>query len=239
MDCITFDSGEIIFRLPEEHCFSAGERCVVSVHAVSLSLPPHLSEKTPATVKNLCGRFTTCLQRYLSHEAVAAQSVVGFFGKHVTMHHLQGTATVHKGVVYFKGCPGFPGLLELSRDLFMDTPRCEVHMGVFKSCLGRRVCTDHGCFLEKCVSRRFGGMRAPTRPLEYTQAVKLKIENFDPQEFPHLTGQLVPSSVDLTVTGSGVLLLRFSWKRCAWTEEAEAAVLRFCDWITGELRDCC
>lgn len=239
MDSICFEGGETLFRPPGEHSFVPGRDGVVSVQDVSFMSRASPRPRCAASIKNLCGRFTTYLQQFLSHVAVSVKNPSACFGRHKTMHHLFGTLTVHCGVAYFKGCPGLRGLVPLSRDLFMDAPVCEVHMGVFKACLGRRVQTAHGCYLERSVRRRFRGVRPLFRLLERTQAVHLKIERFDPAEFPHLSGDAAPTSVDLTVTGNGVLLLRFSWARCVWTADTEAAVLRFCDWIAGELRECC
>lgn len=218
-----------------------GVQDVLYVRLTDLLLPRTLQSPSRSIVKNLCGKFTTFLDGYriIPHRAVSIENPTSYFGRHHTMHHLHGTATVHFGVVYFKGCGGLNSITCLSEDLFLTNPSCEVHMGVFKTCLGRRLSTTHGCYLENAVSERFRCMRVRRRLDDSTQAVKLRIDNFDENEFPYLRGKLVPTSVDLSVTGTGVLLLRFSWSRCAWTDDSESSVLRFCDWMADELRGCC
>lgn len=239
MDVIRFATQEVIFRFPHEHHFVEGQGGVVDVERTDFTLHPHLRARSPAVAKNICGKFMTFLEGFVPHRGVSNNRPVSCFGRHHDMYHLHGTVTVHRGVAFFKGCAGLPGVRAIAEDLFLDTPRCEVHMGVFKACLGRRVCTDHGCFLENRVAARFRGLRVRHRFVDSTQAVKLRIDRFDAAEFPYLEGQLTPTSVDLSVTNTGVLMLRFSWSKCAWSEEAEAAVLRFCDWAAEQLRACC
>lgn len=239
MDAISFSNGDVIYRHPSEHSYVAGMHHVVSVHQTSVVLPRALQTRSKALVKNLCGKLTTFLQGYTAHRPVSVPDLSSFFGKHQTMHHLHGTATVHCGVVFFKGCAGFNSVKLLASDLFLESSACEVHMGVFKSCLGRRISTAHGCALEKSVSRCFSGLRVRHRMLENTQAVKLRIDNFESSEFPYLTGDLIPSSVDISITGSGVVLLRFSWSKCKWSDDLEASALRFCDWVVETLGECC
>jgi hypothetical protein len=241
MDVIRFASGFSIYRPTGGHDFAQGAQDVLYVRQTDLTLPRLLRSPVRSMVKNLCGRFTTFLDGYgvIPHQAVSMESSTSYFGRHQTLHHLHGTATVHCGVVYFKGCGGAFSIARLSEDLFLGSPSCEVHMGVFKACLGRRLSTAHGCYLENAVSRRFRCMRVRRRLDDSTQAVKLRIDTFDEEEFPHLRGKLAPTSVDLSVTGTGVLLLRFSWSRCGWNEECESAALRFCDWAADELRACC
>lgn len=239
MEVIRFESGECIYRPAGAHPFVDGLDGVAYVRQTPFTLSRALRSPSRAIVKNLCGRFKTFVDCYIPHRTVSLQNGSRFFGKHQTMHHLHGTVDLYRGAAYFKGCAGAKSVRELSKDLFLDSDKCEIHMGVFKVCLGRRLATTHGCYMEGAVSRRFRKLRVRRRLDENTQAVKLRIDCFDQGEFPHLSGQLVPTSVDASVTGSGVLLLRFSWSRCEWNEDTEASALRFCDWVAQELRECC
>lgn len=239
LDAIQFFNGETIFRPTGSHTYSTDCTGVVDIVSVRLKRPQCFHALSPPLIKNICGRFTTYLDEYTCHFPVSKRPRTSLFGRQKIMHHLHGTVNVHCGVAYFKGCCGHRSLVELSKDLFMETPRCEVHMGVFKAFLGRHLQTSHGCYLESRVAHRFKCVRVCTRLFENCQAVKLRVERFDEAELPHLTGPLVPTSLDLTITNTGVLLMRFSWARCAWSPESEHVVLRFCSWMAEQLRECC
>lgn len=239
LDIVKFATGESLFRAPDEHTYVEGQQGIAEIVSIRAEVPHCLHAHSPPLVKNLCGRFATYLEGYLAHGPVSHRSKKSRFGRHNVMHHLHGTVEVYHGVPYFKGCCGHASLLELSRDLFIAASRAEVHMGVFKTYIGRHVQTCQGCFLEGAVSRRFKSVRVCRRILEKCQSVKLRIDAFDERELEHLSGSLVPSSVDLTLTHTGVLLLRCSWARLDWTREVESTVLRFCSWMAAQLRDCC
>lgn len=238
MEVIHFQSGNCVYRHQGDHSFVAGQDCVVSVSPTLVSLPRALTSLTRAVPKNICGKFMTYLESFPQHVSVSAAGPTSYFGRHRRLFHVHGSVTVYRGVAFFKGCPGYASVCALSQDLFLESPRCEVHMGVFKCCLGRRIDTERGP-LQRCVEDRFRGVRVVNRILDNTQAVKMRIQAFSEEEFPYLSGRMAPTSVDLSVCTTGVLLLRFSWSRLPWTEEAEATTLRFCDWMAKELRSCC
>lgn len=238
MDSIIFASGCSIYRMANEHDFAVGVGGVVEIRQVSF-LSHHRDPACRKPVaKNICGKYLTYLQGYLPHGPVSHRTN-NYFGRHEYMFHLHGTVDVHRGVAYFKGCTGFAGIKALSEDLFIPSPKCEVHMGVFRLCLGRRVQTDMGCHLESMVSARFKCFRARQRIMETHHSIKLRVDKFDELELPVLSGHLVPTSLDVSVTCRGVVYLRFSWSQCRWSQEAEAAVMQFCEWLGEELRKCC
>ena len=239
IDIVYFDDSQCVFRPTGEHSFVEGFGGVRKIDTVRDQVPYCLHPHTPPLIKNICGRFLTYLDTFVPHAAVSRQSKPYHFGRHTVMYHAHGTVSLHCGVAYFRGCSGFAGLRAMAEDLFLSSERCEVHMGVFKTFLGRHVQTSQGCYLERRVAERFRSLRVRSRIIESCQAIKLRVDKFDESEMPHLAGQLVPTSLDLSVTNRGVLLLRFSWSRCGWTPESEAAVLRFCTWAAEQLRECC
>ena len=238
MHAIVYETGEIIYRMPHEHSMTPGVGGVAEIRDVTyLSHHRDLVCRKPVA-KNLCGKYLTFLDGYLPHGPVSHRTNK-YFGKHEYMFHLYGTVDVHRGMAFFKGCTGFEGIKALSEDLFMQSPNCEVHMGVFRLCLGRRVQTDCGCYLENMVQSRFKCFRALQRIMEVNHSIKLRVDKFDETELPILSGHLVPTSLDVCVTCRGVLYLRFSWSQCRWNQESEAAVLQLCEWLGDELRKCC
>ena len=239
LDIIYLCHGRTVFRPSSEHSFVVGQDDVVSISEVRAPRPFVIEGVNLPLIKNLCGRFKTLFYEHASHRPVLKKPRNGVFGKHKVLHHVQGTVSVYSGVAFFKGCCGHRSIVSLSEDLFLEDPACEVHMGVFKTFLGRHLQTCHGCYMEHAVEQRFRCVRVCQRLDEDCQAVKLQVDSFDAAELPHLSGNLVPTSLDIKVTNTGVVLLRFSWARCSWTPEAEAAVLCFCSWMASQLRECC
>lgn len=241
MDLITFRTGETLYRPSGEHSFQVGFLDVVRVErtAPDLVLPLCLACPTQPLVKNLCGKFGTFMEGFASHRPVSSANATPYFGRHHLMYHLHGSVTVHRGLALFRGCAGMDSIRAIAADLYLESARCNVHMGVFKVCLGRRIATTHGCYMENRVAGRFKSIRVLHRLIDSSQSLKFRVDTFDPAELPYLTGRLVPSSVDITVNCTGVVMLRFSWSRCSWTDAAEAACLRFCGWVAEQLRECC
>jgi hypothetical protein len=238
MDIIKFTSGLHIYRLEGEHEYAIGKQDVASIKRTMDVAHMPSPQSTLPVVKNLSGKFTTFMLKSRSHDPVK-QKTTGWFGCHDIIYHLHGTVDIYCGVAHFKGCAGLSSLKALAEDLFMESAQCEVHQGVFKLCLGRRLDTNGGCMLECNVRDVFRCMRVRARIFEECMAVKLSVDSFDESELPYLKGDLTPLKLDVSVTGSGVVSLRFSWAKCQWTDEVEADVLKFCSWMGETLRKCC
>lgn len=266
MDAIVLASpGEILFRAHGEHdlapgdefadynsgsdcgsggSFSSGASPVPSSGASSIVSSVHpLCDPSPPpaarapVVKNLCGHFTSALQPG-RHVGVAV-SAWQHFGDHLEMYHLEGSVTAYQHYVQFKGCTGVQGIEAMARDLYLDSPACLVHMGVFSASVGRRIHTAHGCFLENRIANRFKSMRVCNRVIDMSTVVKLRISQFDPTEMPFLAEECAPTCADVLISGQGAMVIRVSWDRCPWTADVEARVVNFCEWLAGVVRECC
>jgi len=242
MDVIRFSNGEFIYRATGEHDFAAGSSGVAEVAQISPRIYRPLQYSRKPMVKNLCGRFMHYLDQYICHGPVLQRSHARFGRPHY-MYHLHGTVCIYRGLAQFKGCAGYSYIRQMSEDVFIsegpNVPRCQVHMGVFKICLGRTLSTMRNGYFENRVSERFACMRVQQTFWESPQAVRLRVDAFDVLELPILRDRLIPTSLDVSVTWRGVVMLRFSWSKCDWSEESEAAVLRFCEWMGEALRECC
>ena len=219
---------------------SSGAGCssssiVSSVHSLCDSSPPPTA-RAPV-VKNLCGHFTSALQP--GRHGGVAMSAWQHFGDHLDMYHLEGSVTAYQHYVQFKGCTGFRGIEALARDLYLDSPACLVHMGVFSASVGRRIHTAHGCFLENRIANRFRSMRVCNRIIDMSTVVKLRISRFDPAEMPFLADECAPTCADVLISGQGAMVIRVSWDKCPWTADVEGRVLNFCEWLAGVVRECC
>ena len=242
MDAIVLSSpGEIIYRPTGEHAMSPGSGGVAMVLPLlppsPPSAPPIPVRRRPARVRNLCGHFSTALEAW-RHSGVAVRSREPF-GDHLEMHHLEGSVTSFQHYVQFKGCTGFRGVEAIARDLFLERPDCQVHMGVFCASVGRKIHTAHGCYLENRLAHRFRSLRVCNRIFDMSTVVKLRIDKFDPDEMPHLSGNSAPKCADIHISGLGAVNIRATWARCRWSAEVEAHVLAWCDWLAGVVRECC
>ena len=240
MDAIVLDrTGEIIYRPRGEHSHSPGRGDVAMVLPLMSPSPPPGGpiRRKRARVRNLCGHFTDGLEcgRHTGVSFRASEP----FGDHVEMHHLEGSLTAFQHYVQFKGCNGMRGVSAIARDLFMDSPACLVHMGVFGASVGRKVHTAHGCYLENRLAHRFRSLRVCARIFDMSTVVKLRIDRYDPAEMPLLSGNCAPVCADIQVTGQGAMNFRVTWDRCAWSDEVEAKVLAWCDWLAEIVRERC
>jgi len=244
MDAIVFNApNEIIYRPRGEHAHSPGKENVAMVLPLlspSPRSPPSAAaatRKLPARVRNLCGHFTSALEAG-RHTGVSSRASEPF-GDHVEMHHLEGSVTAFQHYVQFKGCTGMRGVSAIARDLFLEAPDCVVHLGVFAASVGRKVHTAHGCFLENRLAHRFRSLRVCCRIFDMSTVVKLRINRFDPDEMPLLSGNCAPKCADILVSGQGAVKILLTWERCAWSEEVERRVLGWCDWLAEIIRERC
>jgi hypothetical protein len=243
MDAIIFGTpNEIIYRPRGEHAHSPGRGNVSMVLPLLSPSPgsPHagvVGRRVPARVRNLCGHFCGALEAG-RHGGIAVRASEPF-GDHLEMHHLEGSVTAFQHYVQFKGCTGFRGVSAIARDLFLEAPDCVVHLGVFAASVGRKVHTAHGCFLENRLAHSFRSLRVCGRIFDMSTVVKLRIDRFDPEEMPLLSGNCAPRCADILISGQGAVKILLTWDRCAWTDEVEAKVLAWCDWLADIVRDRC
>lgn len=235
MDAIIFAAPrEILYRAHGSHAFAPG---VDRVESVIESCMPRPAPARTVLIENLCGSFVA---RYSKggHDGVTHRPLA-LFGGADEMYHLEGTVCIYPHSVQFKGCKGVRGIRCLADAIGLPDPSCVVHMGVFCLALDRLVHTSHGCYFENRLRARFSSLRVCCRMLDMNTLIKLRIDSFDRAEMPFFTSDTVPKTVDLSVSGLGLVVIHTTWSRCPWTEEAEEQFLLFCNWLGDALRDCC
>ena len=207
------------------------------------------------------GRYVSCLSghymdRRLDSVCFRTDSP---FGRQFELFHVAGHVTVRStpGLprsVIFKGVKGVPGTKELLRDLFLDgmddvdsvhksaAPSVLplVHMGVMSCCIGERLQTNHGCYLENKVaagvgSMQGGWMRVEPRSMDQCNIVRLAVHRWHKL----LPEHLLPTSNDIVITGKGSVMHRMAWPGVVWTEENERAVLDVCTWVAEQIAAVC
>jgi hypothetical protein len=235
MDAIVLTNPrEILYRARGEHGFALGVDRVESV--IEECMPPPAPARR-VLVENLCGSFAARFTKG-GHDVVTHRPLA-LFGGADEMYHLDGTVCIYPRSVQFKGCKGVDGIHRLADAIGLPDRACVVHMGVFCLALGRLLHTSHGCYFENRLHARFSSLRVCSRMLDMNTLVKLRIDDFDRAEMPFFAQDAAPKKVDLSVSGTGLVVIHATWARCPWTPEVEAQFLLFCDWLGDALRDCC
>ena len=203
--------------------------------------------KRGAEVENICGVFSaeesgrdelcTLSERL---ESVAFR-VPTPFGQQIELFHLNGHVTLInapglKKLLGFKGVRGFERLEGLTRDLFLPEDTVgRVHMGVFSTCLGKRLQTDPSCYLENRVEVLTPWMGVQSR-LEQNNVVRLSVMDWACVGLPE---ELRPVANDLVITGKGSALHRFKWANLVWTLDGERATLDACQRVSDAVAEMC
>jgi len=130
----------------------------------------------------------------------------------------------------FKGVKGSSSLSILKKDMQLEGAVSTVHMGVIGCCLGVRLQTSQGCYLENRVGEMSSRFRVESRCLDQCNVVRLSVCKWS------LPRALIPLSNDIVVTGKGSLVHRFTWDCLVWDEGTEARVLEECEQVAEEIR---
>ena len=141
----------------------------------------------------------------------------------------------------FKGVRGYEGVRELVRDAMLpETTVAKVHMGVFSTCLGRRLQTSPGCYLENKIAKEMPWLDVGGRTMDQCNIVRLVVVGWGDVGLPR---PLWPVSNDLVVTCKGSVMHRFTWNGAGcgleWTQESEQAVLSACQWVADAISAAC
>ena len=244
-------------RGPTEHKFggslseSERARCTKETELDSPRWEPYSAK--PCVVENICGKFLlsspscpNCGTPGLERLQSVSFKVASPFGQQTEIYHIAGHVTYRatpglpKSMI-FKGVRGCAGLAGLKRGMMFDSVSAQVHMAVVGCCLGFRVQTTAGSYLENRVN---GGvfasangerwMRVENRSLDQCNVIRLSVIRWDHPAL--LPANFEPSSNDIVVTGKGSVLHRFTWGGLVWDEAAEAAVLLACERVAGAIR---
>jgi hypothetical protein len=187
--------------------------------------------KQGARIENLCGSFT----EYVHTDGLA--QVVKKTGTQKEIFHLHGNVVINQGKGAFMGVRGMAGLEKLARAINISTPGNVVHMAVMTSKIGRRVQVSCNGLLETNLERHREHLRVEGRLYEHTNAVRFTLTKFEAPQF-RLPRAMVPDNNDWMVTGKGMLIIRLSWRRVAWTREIEAECLALCERVLAWLDEC-
>lgn len=232
---------------PTEHKFggsltpSETERCQTQMTLDSPRWAPY--PRKTCQVENVCGRFLLATAGvHWGAPALddrlqgASFRVTSPFGLQTELYHLAGHVTSRAtpglpGSMIFKGVRGMEGLAQLKKDLLLDTEPvvASIHMAVVGSCLGNRLQTSQGCYLENKVDR-LDWLSVGSRSLDQCNVVRLNVSKWD------LPLPLTPLSNDMVVTGKGSVVHRLTWEGLVWTRDTEDTILSTCERVVERIR---
>lgn len=188
-------------------------------------------------VENLCGMFATYVEVGMLRGLVV--DTITPFGVQHMLFHAEGNVIVDQGRGFFKACRSAAGLEELSRCLYLETPKNRVHMLVLTARLGKRVQVESAGYLERSLAPHQGLFRI-TPPMDETNHMRLEVKTFaGPFQIER---SIRPLSNDWTVTGRGAVVARFTWPQYEalnWNEDVERMVISYSERVVALLDSCC
>lgn len=113
-------------------------------------------------------------------------------------------------------------------------------MAVLGSCLGIRLQTSPGCYLENKIWHR-GGLAwidVGGRCMDQINVIRLTVLDWGVTGLPK---EYWPVSNDLVLTGKGSGLHRLTWNGVGvvWTAQAESELVRACQWVADAIVGVC
>jgi hypothetical protein len=202
-------------------------------------------------VETVCGRFEKFGGEYgwsgMSEQlkSVCFKSPAPF-GAQTELFHLRGQLTARSApglekAIGFKGVRGHEALRELIRDsLLPEETVSKVHMAVFSSCIGRRIQTSPGCYLENKVQHGMPWLCVVGRCIDQFNVVRLGVGDWGEVG---LAEAFRPWANDIVLTSKGSLMHRFTWNApmsgLEWTQEAEDAICRACQRVADAIAAAC
>lgn len=188
-------------------------------------------------VENLCGIFATYVEVGMLRGLIV--DTITPFGVQHMLFHAEGNVVVDQGRGFFKACRSAAGLEELSRCLYLETPRNRVHMLVLTARLGKRVQVESAGYLERSLAPHQGLFRI-TPPMDETNHMRLEVQTF---AGPFAIDKAIrPLSNDWTVTGRGAVVARFTWPQTEalnWDARVEKCILAYSERVIALLDSCC
>jgi hypothetical protein len=188
-------------------------------------------------IENICGMFATFVEvRMLG--GLIVDTITPFGVQHM-LFHAEGNVVVDQGRGFFKACRSAAGLEELSRCLYLETPKNRVHMLVLTARLGKRVQVESGGFLERSLAPHQWLFRI-TPPMDEVNHMRLEVKTFaGPFEIDR---SIRPLANDWTVTGRGSVIARFTWPKDEtqnWNSDVERMVIQYSERVIALLDSCC
>jgi hypothetical protein len=156
------------------------------------------------------------------------------------MYHTDGTITLNKDFVYFKGCNGVSAINRIQNDIGLEDNACKVYMVLITGNIGYFVDVRFGCLIEHFFRYNFSKSFSPrVRIIDLHPVVYLEMTEWIEAIFPEVPKECRPHRVLATVSHKGTVIFRLSWKGVLWTASVEEKIMCFCQWILDCIKDLC
>jgi hypothetical protein len=194
-------------------------------------------EARGAMIENLCGMFATYVEIRML-QGLVVDTITPFGVQHM-LFHAEGNLIIDQGRAFFKACRSAAGVAELSRCLYLETPKNRVHMLVLTARLGKRVHVETAGYLERSLFEHRGFFRI-TPAMDETNNMRLEVKTYaGPFE---IDPAIRPLSNDWTVTGRGAVISRFTWPQYSalnWDANVEDMILKYSNRVLSLFEACC
>lgn len=138
--------------------------------------------------------------------------------------------------VFYPHGRSFAGIEELSRSLYLETPKNRVHMMVLTARLGKRAQVAKGGYMEAHLAPHYSHFSITPR-MDEDNNLRLEIVNFTgPFE---IAPEIRPLANDWTVTGRGAVIARFTWEALNWDAAVEAGIMAYSERVVALLEASC
>lgn len=154
--------------------------------------------------------------------------------------HMDGTLSIYKNFVHFKGCSGMDSLQRIQRDIGLESSACQVYMALMTGNVGCPVDVNFGCYIERFFLYNFQKCFFPRiRIIDLHPVIYLEMSQWAPSIFPDIPVEHRPSRMVVTVSHKGTVIFRLTWKRVPWNMAIEKSSISFCQWILDRIKECC
>ena len=152
--------------------------------------------------------------------------------------HLEASLNVLEHVVHFKGATGHSALQDIACDIGLLHGEAEVFMVLVTGSLGFLVDVTIGCYIEQYFAKHFRGVFHPRlRIIDLHTVIYLECRNLH-DFFPEIHESLKPRKIIISISNRGSIIMRMTWRRVDWTQEAELMVLALAEKIASCIKEC-
>lgn len=187
-------------------------------------------------IDNMAGRFLTPFTSSMADK-------VTFNGRrksHRYIFHVDGTLTLCKDALHFKGCTSLRAIERIKHDIGLSDSASRVYMVLLTGNLGCMVDVRFNCFIEHFFAYNYGGCFFPRyRVIDLHPVIYLEIHKWKKGKFPVEFHGNPPRRVLLTISHKGTVIFRLNWDKVLWTETLQHDSIEFCQWILNQIKDCC
>ena len=225
----------VLFRKKNKHSFKPGADNVTKLQT---SEYPIIFPYQPVRIDNMAGNFKYAFRTHDLGSITFPSKQLFSVSKQI--YHVDGTLSIFRNFVHFKGCSGIQSIQRIQRDIGLESSACLVYMALMTGNIGCPVDVNFGCYIERYFLYNFKKCFFPRiRVIDLHPVIYLEMNQWVEDVFPKMPVSFRPCRVVVTVSHRGTVIYRLTWKRVPWGEEIEQHAIQFCQWIMDCIKECC